>query len=1463
MPFPLFASVENRAISHFAASSRSDAQSSPVAIALRDKSARTASCVVVGRVPSSLKKRKACAPVSCQKTNDGIENPPQNGIESSSTESENNSIWDVQFSDMSVEDAPSDDEYDGAESNFEFEDSESSQDGFFRGRKLKISKDAVGCLDAAVALANENAGTLSVDELRIFFQKMHQMRLTLDTAEVLQHPGWKTVEASFSKHSSELSIEDLGGIIFVLGFTEPKLTSLVRKALERLSEMTPELRNASPKALDPLCYALSRLQPYVHPVQIRTIHEKVIRDLPDFRAKSFFDVLCTLSYIQPFPRVGMALVCWDRALELAPFAEVDALSPLLRAMVRIQPSPPKRLEDVVFERCLEAAPEMRSKCLARTLHWVYQSKHEKADVMVKALEGYMVENIDDASKSTMHQWITAYAGLKHRKARVIEVVVKKLLTFDGVSANTLASALRLLVTSPRKNKSLVIAVSDRACSVVHTAGSPVSVSYLQSLGDIGLDHRLSEKAFERIKNIDQPLTPSESLRITIACGRLKKAPSGFKGLVDDLVSERMLATADTQSLVFMLDGLRKVGYRNKDVADRLSKAIEGNLYRLDLSSILLAMKACNLMGGDSDILLPSAQKLLLEKLPVAPAQEISYSLEVVSCLSRSTQIDKEIIATILSGVKKYTMDFTPIELTRTIRWMGKSGYYEAELLVPLANSAEEKVHQLTSGQVSWILWGFAKIGHVMERHQFDLLAGKLILDLEELHPHDVCRFTFACAKMQYGDAAILQRVGDFIVTHDPMHLKFPGISIIGWGFGKLNFRHEKLLMWITEKTPPILHTASPQSLSNLMFTFRNFDYVPSEEFLEKVMQVSGSQIKHFKPFELGVVTYTLVRFGTVLNPTFVSLASDYLEKRVKDFDGNGVSSLLWSLNKFGYIPSKTVVTNACHLVMTNAHLIDLKQVGQFLWSLGRAGYKPTPLMEDIVGRVSRTARKMPTPALASIVRGFSMCQFLSQDMLHEVRDGSFERLEEFSPFDLSALLWGLSNLGYREQEFFKKAALLSYQRAEEMNATDLFTVIWAFARAERPAELFLAVARKRLADGEMRELKAYQLVSLSWALAKNGKYDEKLLDMLVVCIEDNIEDLNVKGIATVLWACATLSHDPGDLVARLTARIGSPGLEKFPTWLSLTHTLWSCARLLHRPPPNVISAGLELLHRSQGEIRWKGGQRDRSKPGGAEARHLMLCLWSLAVFGRHKSELVEGLAARVNQVDILEDMQEEQKQQIAQCLLAANADGTTSPLEQLPSHYIAEAMASWRTVIKWNAEQEPSLFHRNVTASLHSMGVKYTNKRVSEDRCMVLDIFVPPLTGSQAARQYKGVALELYGPQHLTVNTGRRVGKVILRQKLLQDRGYRVVPLFYTEWQEVQGDAGKKETYLQGKLTNAGALQNDINLTTRPLRSSTLTLETEEADPGAFVDELEDDEFDDGEDDVESASARAMVDYPL
>lgn len=111
---------------------------------------------------------------------------------------------------------------------------------------------------------------------------------------------------------------------------------------------------------------------------------------------------------------------------------------------------------------------------------------------------------------------------------------------------------------------------------------------------------------------------------------------------------------------------------------------------------------------------------------------------------------------------------------------------------------------------------------------------------------------------------------------------------------------------------------------------------------------------------------------------------------------------------------------------------------------------------------------------------------------------------------LAGLAWGIANLGYREEELFARLSVVCVEKMHKMNSTDLFTLIWSFARASRPAEVFISAAYMRLGAGEMRELNAPQLVSLSWAIAKIGTYNPDLMAMLEECITDNLDNFNVK-----------------------------------------------------------------------------------------------------------------------------------------------------------------------------------------------------------------------------------------------------------------------------------------------------------------------------------------------------------------
>ena len=60
---------------------------------------------------------------------------------------------------------------------------------------------------------------------------------------------------------------------------------------------------------------------------------------------------------------------------------------------------------------------------------------------------------------------------------------------------------------------------------------------------------------------------------------------------------------------------------------------------------------------------------------------------------------------------------------------------------------------------------------------------------------------------------------------------------------------------------------------------------------------------------------------------------------------------------------------------------------------------------------------------------------------------------------------------------------MAAEKEKEMSANDLLLSVWAFARALRPADLFLRQAMDRL-PGVIHTYDSRQLLSLSWALTR-------------------------------------------------------------------------------------------------------------------------------------------------------------------------------------------------------------------------------------------------------------------------------------------------------------------------------------------------------------------------------------------
>ncbi|CAD7695114.1 unnamed protein product [Ostreobium quekettii] len=1278
--------------------------------------------------------------------------------------------------------------------------------------RLSQAHDCVRVLDIISIWPKKEheGGTLSSAELTVTMNRLRALVKTCaaEWEKVSSHPGMAVIETSFVAHRQEIQLQTLTGMLTIISSMKGRTPGMVKAAFAQLVDLSPQLQTASKGTIASLCASLATIHDTPPVSVVRRIHEKVARDIGEYDPVTVASVLRRLAFIRPLPPEAAVAVFWDRALQSVPQLAMGGIKTILVPFVYFRPPPPVRLQDCMYEKCMELMPELDATSIGRLLVWMFRLQYPIPRDFWEVIEPAIVSVVQvETTDRDVQQVIEGYSGLGGANPRVLHVLLNKILPrASSLQPRGLAGTLRALATLEYKDGAALEALADRVVELTPRLTMKTISAIAWSLSSLKSGHDVLKELALAVAKMDTAM-PAEVAKLVCSLGRLGVRVAPLMNKLCYFLDEQSLKDMDAMSIAYLSNAVSKLRHRDDELVSRIAGAVEWRYDRLNFEQAMTVTKCCALAAPRKNLLQKQFDDRVEHELRTADASVMVQILELYGVLKRRQGNEKvDMVVQHISGsVDKLKLE----ELARVMRWTGKMNLQDEGLLAALTTAVSVSYTSMSAEQLSWVMWGFCKVGHPIEEELFDALSRQISANVESLHLHDLCRFLYACARSQRCDPDVLSRVADRISTSQASDLGFPGISILLWSFGKLDLKHAGVLRWADDQLPSIIGAAQPQAYANIFWAFRRLDHRPSASFIRAAVKGVGRTMDMFKPYEISTVLYGLVHWDVELGDQWMASTISYMEEHIEDFDGNALCNMLWAMTRRGCKPGKSVIARACYQVMNDIHRLDYYQLGNFLWACGRAGFKPTPLLEEVATRVARIAHRLEPRALSSVVWGFAVCQFLSNDMLQAVKVASIDRFQEFSAFQLSGLLWGMSTLGWKGRKFYANAARRAADCIDDMTTVDLFTTVWAFARSGRPANQFLLLAYDRLSQ-EMNKLRAHQIVSLAWAIGKIGRCNNDVMEALAVAAEEKMAELDVKGISTLLWSFATVSYDPGATFDKLVAVIGSPGRETFPNWLSLTHTVWSCARLLHPIPQYVEVAGLQLLEKHKDAVQWKGGM---STQGPVDGRHLMLCLWAMSVFGDHSSEFVQGLADRVNKVDVLETMQDEQKQQLAQCLLVAAADGKVSPLECLPKHYKAEAMASWRGVVKWNSERELSTFHRNVTSTLHQLGVKYEDKHVSDDLCVCLDIFAHLPEGSPESEEFKGVAIELYGPQHLSSNLYKPVGKVVLRQKMIQDRGYRLVPLLYTEWMDLQSQGGvssMKESYVGGKLFNAGVLERNL-----------------------------------------------------
>uniref|UniRef100_A0A7S3QX58 RAP domain-containing protein n=2 Tax=Dunaliella tertiolecta TaxID=3047 RepID=A0A7S3QX58_DUNTE len=153
--------------------------------------------------------------------------------------------------------------------------------------------------------------------------------------------------------------------------------------------------------------------------------------------------------------------------------------------------------------------------------------------------------------------------------------------------------------------------------------------------------------------------------------------------------------------------------------------------------------------------------------------------------------------------------------------------------------------------------------------------------------------------------------------------------------------------------------------------------------------------------------------------------------------------------------------------------------------------------------------------------------------------------------------------------------------------------------------------------------------------------------------------------------------------------------------------------------------------------------------------------------------------------------------QVAAAMLAARAEGKVSPLQTLlPVEAGAVAMLAWQQAVREKGARKVKEYQRELWLLVQKMGMQAQPNVITPD-----GVACPDLIMVLASSPGLCFALELVGTQNSAANTGRLLGDAALKYRLLQARGYLVVPISCKEWDRFgPSEAFSKMLYIQAKL---------------------------------------------------------------
>lgn len=306
--------------------------------------------------------------------------------------------------------------------------------------------------------------------------------------------------------------------------------------------------------------------------------------------------------------------------------------------------------------------------------------------------------------------------------------------------------------------------------------------------------------------------------------------------------------------------------------------------------------------------------------------------------------------------------------------------------------------------------------------------------------------------------------------------------------------------------------------------------------------------------------------------------------------------------------ARALVDELARLMAGIIQTFDARGLANAAWAFGKLKYTPSHALPSLIANEAKKRITEFSPQnLSNMLWSFVYMHHRDEELLAAIAKQVVEKVLLFKPQELSNAIWAFASLEYSTAPLLSAISAQTLTMAKQFKEQELSNIIWALGKLhfhdEQVYEALLTEIKAKL-----KHFLPQGVSNVAWALATVMHHDDEFLDLVVMQCSGDLSNFDVQALSNLAWALATLGHSRSSFFSEVVYQALEHVHRLSPQ--NLSNILWACATLGFNDP-RVLSA-------------W--AQQTLLKLHAFEAQGLSNSAWSFAKLGHYDAQLFDSLA---------------------------------------------------------------------------------------------------------------------------------------------------------------------------------------------------------------------------------------------